>query len=105
MWPDDDDLSGSINVVSDKVFGVGVLELADGESEVIDARAMAKMTVVAGSGATATISRVDSPDATADGPGFGDPADVAAESLSTIDVDWPFYRITSTGGPTRVGLV
>lgn len=102
MWP-----SGAMpyNYVGEhKVFGVSVLELPDGESEVVDARGMAKLVVVTDTGATASVTRLASDDPTDTLPS-GAEADTGPSTKTAIDVDWPYYLVESAGGTTHVGLV
>lgn len=75
--------------------------LGDGEAYVIDARALRQLTVITGAGCTATVSRVDTPDAGAHTTGAENAFTVAATTKTTTAVDWPFYRISAAGGSLR----
>lgn len=90
-----------------KTFGPGAIvqTLAASGAITVDARGMAKLSVIAGTGATVTVSRVDSADADAHTTGTENTFDVAANTIETIDVDWPFYRISSAGGDARFALL
>jgi len=82
-----------------------VYPLADGAAHNIDARGGLNLTIITGTGATATYSRVDSKDATAHTSGTENGGTVSANTKLVIQNDWPFYRVSSAGGTTRVGLV
>lgn len=84
-----------------------VHDLAAGEGITLDARkgGFAKLTVIAGTGATVTVGRVDSPDATSQTGAAADQFDVAADSLEATNIDWPFWRVETAGGPARVALI
>jgi hypothetical protein len=88
-----------------KTFSQDVIPLASGGSTVVDARGMATLTVIAGAGATVTVSRVDSATAVADSTDTQGNFTVAAGAMTATPVDWPFYRVTSAGGAARVGVV
>lgn len=90
---------------SRKVFGSVVTALAASEATVIDARGMSQLTIITGSGATATYSRVDTHSASAHTTGTQNGDTVAATTKLVIPVDWPFYRISVAGGTCRIGLV
>lgn len=83
-----------------------VVTLADGEGQTFDARAMAKMSVLAGTGATVLWSRVNAPNATAHGTLAGAViTPPAATALTTLAVDWPYYRVSTADGPCYVAIV
>lgn len=88
-----------------KVFGNHVIGIGDGEAEVIDTRGLAKLTIITDGAATATYSRVDSKDASAHTAGSNNGATVSPDSALSIDVDWPFFRVSSAGGSIRVASV
>ena len=80
-----------------KTYEGSVASVAAGASQVFDARGMAVLNVIAGSGGTVTVSRVDSATASAD-----------TTSLVTTfphSVDWPFFRVSAATADARVGLV
>lgn len=83
----------------------GVTSIAAGAALVIDARHCRNLTIITGAGATATYSRVDSPTAIAHVSGAENGGTVAATTKLVTVVDWPWYRIDSAGGTTRVGIV
>lgn len=90
--------------IDQKVYAHSALSIGSGASGVIDTRGMTALTVVTSAASSATISRVDS--ATA-GSNSGDTAanhTVTPGSRSVLTVDWPFFRITASGGSVRVGL-
>ena len=77
--------------------------IATDTGRVVDCRGFGKLTIIAGAGATASVSRVDLPDATAHTTGAQNTEpDVTANTRITIDVDWPFFYVSSAGGPSRV---
>lgn len=88
-----------------KVFGASARSLADGQGVTVDARGMASLTVIAGAGATVTVSRVDTKNADAHTEGEGNSFTVAATERETIPVDWPYYRISTAGGACRYSLI
>jgi hypothetical protein len=51
-----------------------------------------------------TVSRVDTRHATTHTTG-SNAFTVAATTKSSIGVDWPFYRVSTAGGPARLSLV
>lgn len=79
-----------------------VTSLTDGQAVTLDARGLSRLTIEAGALATVTLSRVDSATATAH---TAQTETVNADSRSVIDVDWPFYRIDTAGGPARIAMV
>lgn len=83
----------------------GVRSLADGEAAVIEATDAIKLTIITGAGCTATVSRVDSRDATGHTTGTENQFTVAATSRHEEGADWPFYRISASGGPLRFALI
>lgn len=99
-----------------RIEGTEPIALADGQAVVIDARGLSAITIITGSGATATYSRVDSrppktagPAATADvvpadNTGTQNGTTVAATTKATITADWQFYRVSVSGGTCRIGL-
>ena len=80
------------------------VQLADGEATVEDMRGCVGVSVITGTGATATVSRVDSPTATAHGTGARAVGTVAATTLTSYTVDWPYLRISTAGGPATVSV-
>lgn len=62
------------------------------------------LTVLAASGATVTVSRVDRPDASA-ATGHGSDFSVASNTRVTTVVDWPYYFISVSGGACRIAVV
>jgi hypothetical protein len=87
-----------------------VAELGDGEAINVRARGSVqrnagRLTVVTGSGATATISRVNDLHASARGTGGAVEESVTEDSHLSIEVDWPFYRVSVTGGSCHVAMV
>lgn len=82
----------------------GVTSIAAGAQVCIDACAMKNLTIIAGTGATATYSRVDQPDASVHTTGAENQGTVAANTKLVVAVDWPFYLVSSAGGPTRVSV-
>lgn len=90
--------------VQSRMFDAQVEGLEDGEDTVIDARGMSNLTIITGDGATATVSRVDSLGAEAHTEGEENAETVAENTKLVIPVDWPFFRVSSADGPTRIGL-
>jgi len=82
-----------------------IYTLIDGAAHNIDARGALNLTIIAGAGATATYSRIDSKDAGSHTSGTENGGTVSSSTKLTFQNDWPFYRISSSGGTTRVGLV
>ncbi len=77
-----------------------------GTPQNFDARGRTYFTILAPVGSTVTFSRVNSSGASAH---VTDPATaqvvVTADTISNIPVDWPFYRVSTAGGPCDVCLV
>lgn len=88
-----------------KIFNNEVRSLAAAASTVVDTRGMSRLTIITGTGATATVSRVDSANASSHTTGTENSQTVTANTKEVIDVDWPFYRVSSAGGATRVAAV
>ena len=63
------------------------------------------LTVITAAGATATVSRVDSVDASAHTAGATNQFTIAATTRIVTPVDWPFYRVSVAGGSCRVALI
>jgi hypothetical protein len=63
------------------------------------------LTVIAEAGAVVTVSRVDSVDTSTHSAGAHNQFTVAAETRTTMTVDWPFYRVSVVGGDCRVASV
>jgi hypothetical protein len=90
--------------LGEKIDGVTVGTVTNGGAAVVvNARGFASLTIITGSGCTATISRVDSESAGANTGGASDQT-VAATTKSVITVDWPFYRLSASGGDFRYAL-
>lgn len=83
----------------------GVVDLADGQAIVLPASDAIRLTVIAGAGATVTVSRVDDQNAVAHTVGAENQFTVAAATLLVTEVDWPYYRISVAGGSCRVAMV
>lgn len=87
-------------------FKVQPQTLADGDTVLIDARGYWKLTLLAASGATVTVHRAT------DGKTWTEPtgdendvtAPAAGEALA-IEVDWPFYLVSTSGGAVQWSLV
>lgn len=88
-----------------KTFGGFVVTLTTGNYCIVPAAGMANLTVVAGSGCTATIRRVDNETGDATGNSVDDVGTVSASTVLTTPVDWPWYRVEAAGGSCRVALV
>lgn len=88
-----------------RLFGGNVTTLAAGEAETFDCRGMAAITIITGAGATATYSRVNDETDAAHVTGAENGSTVAATTKLTIPTDWPFIRVSSAGGATRVAMV
>jgi hypothetical protein len=80
----------------------GVLALASGAGATLDMRPFNYLTVIAESGATVTVSRVDTVDASSHTTGDRNAYTVAAESRRFQWADWPFFRVSTSGGAARV---
>lgn len=78
--------------------------LTDGQAIVVQALGRSVLTVIAEAGATATVSRVDAIDASAHTTGSHNQFEVAATNRTATNVDWAFYRISSSGGTVRWAL-
>lgn len=78
----------------------GPVTIADGAAQVFDVSSGIRFSIFPASGTTATYSRVDSKTAASH-----DTTTTAVTALTAIDVDWPFFRVSSAGGATRVALV
>lgn len=85
-----------------RVFRQKVYSLAAGEAVVIDARGLSTITVITGAGATATVSRVDDDGASAHTTGTENQFTVAATTRTATTIDWPFFRVSVSGGSCRV---
>ena len=79
-------------------------QLLAGEAINRDVRGCVGISAIAGAGATVTVSRIDSLDATAHGTGARAVGTVAATTLGTFTVDWAFVRISTAGGPATVSV-
>lgn len=77
-----------------------VVSLEDGDAEVLEARTADHVQVVPGSGATVTVSKVDSQDASSHDSDSSE--DLTSET--TRDAVWPFYRVSTAGGSARVAV-
>ncbi len=88
----------------EKTFAHTALTIASGASAVIDTRGMSAITVVTGAASSATISRVDSATAGSNSPDTAANQNVTPGSRSVVTVDWPFFRVTASGGSVRVGM-
>lgn len=80
------------------------IALADAGAVVMDTRAMKNLTVITGVGCTATVSRVDTPNANAHTTGAENSFTVAATTKTVTAIDWPFYRVSAAGGPCRIAV-
>lgn len=87
-----------------KTFAHTALSIASGASAVIDTRGMSAVTGVTGAASSATISRVDSATAGANSADTAANQNVSSGTRSVLTVDWPFFRITASGGSVWVGL-
>lgn len=79
---------------------IGPVTIAAGSAQNFDVTDGIRFTIFPGAGATATYSRVDSYGATAH-----DSTTTAVTAITSIDVDWPYMRVSSAGGTTRVAVV
>jgi len=75
--------------------------LAAGEAVVVDLTGSLRMTVIPVSGATVTYSKVDSPRAAA----HDTPTQDTDTAEFTVDVDWPYYRISTATQGCRIAVV
>lgn len=82
-----------------------VYTILSGAAVNVDTKGAMNLTIIAGTGATATYSRVDKADASAHTTGTENGTTVSANTKLVILNDWPFFRVSSSGGTTRVGLV
>ncbi len=85
-----------------KVGGHFPRTLAAGQAFVLDARLLRAVRLIAGAGATVTVSRVDSATAGANALAAADNFAVAGGTTTSLPVDWPFYRISTTGSACRI---
>lgn len=89
-------------------YGADIATIAAAGAQTFDARGAVAVLVRAGTGATATVSAVDSLAAAAHTAGAENQATVAAntfENLFTLLGAWPFFRVSSAAGSTRVSVV
>jgi len=71
----------------------------------VDARGFRNLTIITATGATATVSRVDSMAATGHTTGTENSFTVAQNTKTVTAVDWPYFRISSAGAGLRYALV
>ncbi|TVQ98312.1 MAG: hypothetical protein EA398_13505 [Deltaproteobacteria bacterium] len=73
--------------------------LADGEGVSVVTFGATYLTVIPGAGATVTVSRIDE---------WGDdshgPAPTNITETTTLDVDWPYYRVSVADGTARFAV-
>ena len=81
--------------------GEAVITVTDGNSVLLVAMGAIRFTVVPTSGATVTISKVDSPSATSHDTDTTET--ITAET--TYDISWPYYLISTADEDMRVGVV
>jgi hypothetical protein len=82
----------------------GVLQLSDGDAVLLRTYQGIRFTVIPNA-STVRYSKVDDSNL-APSPSNHDPAtqqDVTVET--TVDVDWPYYLVSVSGGSARVALV
>jgi hypothetical protein len=85
--------------------GVQTLE-AGGSVVVRPENAALKLVIITGTGCTADVSRVDRWDATAHTTGSENAEDtIPANTRQSVEIDWPYYLITATGGALRYALI
>lgn len=82
-----------------------VVTLPDAGAANFPAQGMARITVITGAGCTATVSRVDSSTASAHTTGTQNSFTVAPTTATITTVDWPYYRVSASGGSCRVGII
>lgn len=89
----------------DRLFGVldagPVLTLSSGTGVTLNTTGMARITILPGAGATVTYSMVDTKTETSHDAGTS----TNVTTPTTLDVEWPYYRITTAGGSARVAAV
>jgi hypothetical protein len=90
-------LIGVQNTAQSKIFDASVTTLADTEGVTVDVRGLKALSIMPGAGATVTYSRVDTSGAAAHGDGQATTA-----AFLSLDVQWPFYRVTTAGGSCKV---
>lgn len=88
----------------EKTFAHTPLSIASGASAVIDTRGMSTITAVIGAATSATISHVNPSTAGSNSVDAAANQNVTPGSRSVVTVDWPFFRITASGGSFRVAL-
>jgi hypothetical protein len=77
------------------------ISISSGGTVVLSVYNGIRLGIIPGSSTTATYSKVDSETATAH-----DNATSATATVHTaIDIEWPYYMVTSSGGTTRVALI
>lgn len=69
----------------------------------LDCRGMRFLTIITGSGATATYSKVDTPTTTSHDSATD--ATVSADTDTSVEIKWPFMRVSTAGGSTRCACV
>jgi hypothetical protein len=82
-----------------RIYDAQLFTIPAGEGVTVDARGAARLHVIPGDGATATVSRVDSPGAAAHEAGDG-----RAVTEFPHERDWHFYHITSAGGESKAAV-
>jgi len=84
----------------------GVQTLAAGTAIVVrPENAALKLTIITGAGCVASVSRVDSPTATAHTTGVNAETDIPQNTRESYEVDWPYFRISAAGGSLRYALI
>lgn len=98
-------MAKKVGEVENRMFFEEPAVLEAGGAKNFDVHMLNKITIITGAGATATYSRVDSMDAVAHTTGVENGTTVPANTKETIDVDWPFFRVSVAGGTCRVGAI
>lgn len=78
-------------------------QAAGADGKVVELHRGVRMTLIpdAGASAVCTFSKVDSDRATAHDAATS----IAVNAETTVEVDWPYYFVTSATGATRVAVV
>lgn len=85
--------------------GAGVTTIPSGGAAVFDARLCLYFSIITDATCTVTYSRVDSPTASAHTTGAANQGTLTSGTILTLPVDWPWYRISTSGGTCRVSLL
>lgn len=89
---------------SERIFGHMPSVVEANDWIVLDARGFGTLTVVAGSGCTVTVTRVDNEEGLNLSDESGVLDEIGPDEAFPFPVDWPFYHVAPVGGSCRVAL-